>query len=267
MPHIVFSHANSYPASTYRVLFDNLQTRGLEVRAIEKLGHNPRYPVSDNWPNLVQELIDFTREQVEQTGGPVWLVGHSMGGILSAMVAAQRPALVRGVVLLDAPLLGGWRATFLSLTKAVRLVGSLSPGSVSQQRRNRWPSVEQAFAHFRSKSVFASWNEQMLRDYVTHGTTQVQGERQLAFDRDIETDIYNTFPDDLDYLFRKHPIQCPVTYIGGRTSEEMNLVTMGLTRRITRGRIMMLDGSHLFPMEKPVATAAAIEAALHNVRA
>ena len=26
----------------------------------------------------------------------------------------------------------------------------------------------------------------------------------------------------------------------------------------------MLDGSHLFPMEKPLATAAAIEAALHG---
>jgi hypothetical protein len=28
---------------------------------------------------------------------------------------------------------------------------------------------------------------------------------------------------------------------------------------------MMLDGSHLFPMEKPLATAAAIEAALLNM--
>ena len=28
---------------------------------------------------------------------------------------------------------------------------------------------------------------------------------------------------------------------------------------------MMLDGSHLFPMEQPVATAAAIEAALLNL--
>jgi len=31
---------------------------------------------------------------------------------------------------------------------------------------------------------------------------------------------------------------------------------------VTQGRLMMLDGSHLFPMERPVATGAAIEAAL-----
>jgi hypothetical protein len=30
---------------------------------------------------------------------------------------------------------------------------------------------------------------------------------------------------------------------------------------------MMLDGSHLFPMEKPIATAAAIEATLRNIGA
>jgi hypothetical protein len=29
----------------------------------------------------------------------------------------------------------------------------------------------------------------------------------------------------------------------------------------------MLDGTHLFPMEKPIATAAAIEAALRNMLA
>ena len=39
---------------------------------------------------------------------------------------------------------------------------------------------------------------------------------------------------------------------------------MAMTQKITQGRIMMLDGSHLFPMEQPVATAAAIEAALLN---
>ena len=44
----------------------------------------------------------------------------------------------------------------------------------------------------------------------------------------------------------------------------MQQVGLDMTRQVTGGRIMMLDGSHLFPMEKPVATAAAIEAALRG---
>ena len=39
-----------------------------------------------------------------------------------------------------------------------------------------------------------------------------------------------------------------------------------MTEKITKGRISILDGSHLFPMEQPIATAAAIEAALLNLQ-
>lgn len=57
---IVFSHANSFPAATYRVLFKSLRARGFGVKVIDKFGHDPRYPVSDNWPHLVEQLADFT---------------------------------------------------------------------------------------------------------------------------------------------------------------------------------------------------------------
>jgi surfactin synthase thioesterase subunit len=56
-----------------------------------------------------------------------------------------------------------------------------------------------------------------------------------------------------------------VAFIGGRSSVEMRQVGMEMTQRITRGRITMLDGGHLFPMERPEATAAAIEASLLNM--
>ncbi len=93
------------------------------------------------------------------------------------------------------------------------------------------------------------------------------GERVLVFDRDVETTIYNTLPDNLDRVLRRHPLRCPVAFIGGLHSREMQQVGMAMTQRLTRGRITMLDGSHLFPMEKPVATAAAIEAAWLNMQA
>jgi len=45
----------------------------------------------------------------------------------------------------------------------------------------------------------------------------------------------------------------------------MKQVGMALTQRVTKGRIMLLDGGHLFPMERPHVAAAAIEAALLNM--
>lgn len=259
---IVFSHANSFPAATYGVLFKSLRSRGFLVKAVDKFGHDEDYPATNNWPHLVQQLHDHVAREVQKAGEPAFLVGHSLGGFLSLMCAARHPELARGVLLLDSPLLGGWKAHTLRAMKRTQLVGGFSPGAVSRKRKNRWPSREAALEHFRHKKAFAHWDPQVLSDYVTHCTHDEDGERVLSFDRDVETLIYDTVPDNLDRLLQRHPLQCPVAFIGGLQSEEMKLVGMPMTARVAGGRVTMMEGSHLFPMEKPLATAAAIEAAL-----
>ena len=147
LPSVVFSHGNSFPASTYRVLLDSLRNRGFEVEAIEKFGHDPKYPVTDNWPHLVQQLADFAQQRADRAGGPVFLVGHSLGGFLSLMCAALHPALARGVVLIDSPILGGWRANTLNVVKRTPLMKSISPGAISRKRKNIWSDREAVFGH------------------------------------------------------------------------------------------------------------------------
>lgn len=271
---IVFSHANGFPAGTYGVLFRSLRARGFSVRALEKFGHEPPYPVTSNWPHLVQQLADFAAPEIEAHGQGAWLVGHSMGGFLSLMCAARHPQLgghrVKGVLLLDSPVLGGWRARTLELVKRTQLVGSISPGKISRKRRDSWPDADSAWEHFAHKKAFARWEPQVLRDYIAHGTHEAgDGRRVLSFRREVETAVYNTLPHNLDRLLRRHPLQCPVGFIGGTESLEMKQVGMGMTHRLVGRdhpeRLLMVEGSHLFPMEKPQETAAAIERALHGL--
>ncbi len=264
---IVFSHANSFPASTYRVLFKHLKSRGFKVKAVEKFGHDPQYPVTNNWPQLVQQLADFTRAEVEKAGEAAFLVGHSLGGFLSMMAAAHHPGLAHGVVMLDSPVLGGWKATTLGLIKSTQIVAAVSPGAISKRRRNSWPDEAAAVEYFRHKKPFARWDPAVLQDYVHYGTHDQHGQRVLSFSREVETAIYNNLPNNLQQLLRRHPLQCPVAFIGGLHSREMKQVGMQMTEHLTRGRITMLDGSHLFPMEMPAVTAAAIEASVLNLRA
>ncbi|MBD3894064.1 alpha/beta hydrolase [Hydrogenophaga sp.] len=271
---IIFSHANSFPASTYGVLFESLRARGFSVRALEQFGHDPAYPVTCNWPHLVQQLADFAAPEIERQAQGAWLVGHSLGGFLSLMCAARHPQLgghaVRGVLLIDSPVLGGWRARTLELIKRTQLVGSISPGKISRKRRNIWPDAQAAFEHFAHKKAFARWDPQVLRDYIAHGTHDeacAQGARRvLTFDREVETAIYNTLPHNLSRLLRRHPLPCPVAFIGGTDSLEMKQIGMSMTHRLVGKdqpeRLRMLEGSHLFPMERPQETAGAIEAAL-----
>ena len=95
----------------------------------------------------------------------------------------------------------------------------------------------------------------MLRAVVQPDGTQ----RVLSFDRQIETDIYNHLPHVMPQVLASGPMPFPVGFIGGRQSKEVRKVGLGLTRRITQGRIQMDDGSHLFPMESPLETAALVD--------
>ena len=92
------------------VEFDNGYVASNFILGLERFGHDPRYPVTRDWPHLVDELLDDIASHHRDEERPqVWLVGHSLGGYLSLMAALKRPQWVRGVVMLDSPVIGGWR--------------------------------------------------------------------------------------------------------------------------------------------------------------
>ncbi len=268
-PLVLFFHGNSFPASTYNVMLNDLRRRGMQVQVLEKIGHNPAFPVTSNWPHLVDELHAFAKPLIAAHSGPVVLVGHSLGGMLSLMLAAQFPQLAHAVVMVDAPALGGLRAKALHLSKTLTLTKKFSPGVVSQKRRITWNSLEEVHAHFLSKKVFARWDPQVLNDYVLHGTheekTDEGVQRVLSFDRNIETQIYNSVPHNLEGLLKKYPLACPVSLVAARHSNEMRLAGFDFSKKITKNRICIIDGTHLVPMEKPLVTASAIETCILNM--
>ena len=255
-PPIVFSHGNGFPAGTYRVLFDAWRRAGHAVHAVDRYGHDPRWPVSGNWPHLRDQLIHFVETEV---GAPAVLIGHSLGGILSVLAASRRPDLALGVLLLDAPVVGGWRAHGLRVAKATGLIRRVSPGRIARVRRTAWATRAAVREHFERKAAFARWDPRVLDDYVASGFARTgRGDRTwtLRFDREVEARIYETLPHHVGGLLRRHPLRCPLGFIGGRESAELRQAGVELTRRLAGDRFEWIDGSHLFPMERPDEAAA-----------
>lgn len=251
-PTIVFSHANGFPAGTYRVLLERWREAGFEVHAIEKYGHDPKYPVTSNWPKLRDQLIDFIDHEV---GHAAFLVGHSLGGVLSLLAACKRPDLAQGLVLLDSPVIVGWRAHSIGVVKATRLIHRISPGKVSQTRRHEWPSADAAHQHFAAKSKFARWDPRVLADYIAAGIDTGDSTAQLAFRREVETRIYNTLPHHVPAVLRRRPLKCPFAFVAGTRSRELRQGGAEAARAMARERFVWMEGSHLYPMEKPDQTA------------
>ncbi|MCF8178788.1 MAG: alpha/beta hydrolase [Sulfuritalea sp.] len=253
---IVFSHANSYSALTYRQLFDGWRAAGHEVAAVEHFGHDTQFPVDRSWRGMTHQLTTLI-DSLPESG--LWLVGHSMGGYLSLLAAGQRPKRVRGIVLLDSPVVYGWKAGLVTIAKAAGMMQRLSPAFQAVKRRDRWPDLGEAHRHFARKPMFASWHPEILGDYIRFGTEpdpadRTGTERRLKFRPNIEAEIYATVPHRLVSYLRLHPPGGPIAFIGGNHSHEINLVGMKATQQVTQGRVSWLEGSHLFPFERPDET-------------
>ncbi len=252
-PILHFVHANSFPAGTYRIFFQQLSAH-YDVRALDIHGHDPAYPVTDCWPNLVQELIDTLEARYQQ---PVILAGHSLGGMLAMMAADLRPDLARCVVLLDSPVVAGWRALLLGTAKKYRFGKQFSPARFSEKRRMQWQDADEAYQHFASKEMFAIWPPEVLRDYIQSGMVADSDGITLLFRREIESKIYLTLPHNIGSIARRG-LRVPVGFIGGTESIECRQAGSAATKKLVGKNYRLIQGGHLIPMEVPVQTAAAV---------
>ncbi len=267
---LVFSHANGFGAGCYRILFETWRAAGWEVHALPRIGHDPAYPVTSNWPHLRDQLIHFIEREVKhqmQVDGPVMLAGHSLGGMLSLLVACRRPDLVEGLLMLDSPVVSGWRAHSVRMAKATRLMPRVSPGKISSQRRHEWPTRAAVQEHFAAKHKFARWDPRVLADYVASGFEEQGDKTRLAFQREIETRIYNTLPHHLPALLRRHPPRCPIGFVAGTQSEELRQAGAAASKALARQHFRWMEGSHLYPFERPDDTAALVLQMLDELRA
>jgi pimeloyl-ACP methyl ester carboxylesterase len=252
-PQLHFVHGNGFPAGTYTAFLNELKS-DYQIDALPMHGHHPAYPVTNGWANLTQELIVELSQRYSE---PVILLGHSFGGLLSLLVADQRPDLVRCVVMVDSPLVTGWRSLVLKSMRRLGLDKKYSPSRFAVKRRQHWPSYQDAFEHFAMKEKFAIWPEPVLHDYLKYGLRETEQGMELVFDRIVESEIYDTMPADFSRILKRGLLR-PIGFVGGDDSHESRLAGLAGVQKLVGEHFSLLSGTHLLPMESPVATAHAV---------
>ena len=251
---IHFAHANSFPAPVYRKLHQSLRDHGCTVGFIDCIGHDPRYPVTDCWPHLVDETVDYMRAQYRT---PVVGVGHSLGGFLLFFAAIRHPELFSKLIILDSPLMGPRRSCGIWLAKKLGFIDRVTPGGNTLKRRDNWASIDSVYDYFARKPMFARFDPDCLRDYAESGTTALaDGGRRLAFRPAIENAIYNTLPHSVPHY--KGQLQVPAVFVAGSDSTVLHRSDLDYMRRHFAVNVLQQKGSHLFPLERPQETAALI---------
>ena len=252
---LLFLHANGYPAGVYRQFLAAL-ARHHPVAAIDVIAaaHGP----GRGWRNLLTQVLARVDALPDE---PLALVGHSMGGYLAAMAAARRPTRVMQVVLIDAPLVGGWRGAVLTASHASGLSRKVGPAPIAARRRMHWPSREDARRHLADKPFVQRWAPGVLEDFVRAGLHEHPGGGvTLAIPRETERDVYATIAhrDALLAVRRLRARGTPVGFITGSHSEETRLAGREQNRRFWGANWVELPTGHLVPMEAPEACARAV---------
>ena len=148
------------------------------VVALDARGHgdSTSVPPGDNleayaWTALAADLDRALEGVLAYTGADriALAVGHSMGGALAVCNALERPKRFERLLLCDPVLLPPIQRP------AVDGQRPSNPLSVStRKRRDRFPSAAEAYAHCRSRGLYAAFTPECLALYVGLGMRELE---------------------------------------------------------------------------------------------
>lgn len=250
-PSLLFVHANGYPPGSYRQFLGPIK-RHFRVYAAQ---HRPLWagrkpPVKVDWSCFADDL----QGAVDQISGQsVHLIGHSMGAVAALQVAASRPERIASLTLLDPVFNSDWQLLKFRLAPRRKLLEiPLVRGAL--RRPEYFLDQQEAFHFYRGKRAFANFDDTALWDYVDASNEPcADGRVRLRFSGAWEAAIYMSSPRVVPSI---KSLRVPTLGLRGVDSY---ILTEEFCRNWRRwqpaAKIESIDGGHLFPMERPEATA------------
>ena len=206
-PGFQFAHATGFNALTYKELLEPLSDN-FNVRAVDARGHgftklkaNPQDMY--DWKIYCDDLIKSVELFVEKTQKPIILSGHSMGAASAIQVAAIRPDLVSGLVLVDPVLMTNKIKVIFKIGRKHPLFKNfpiikqgMMMSEATKKRRRDWKNKEEIFKSYKNKLIFKTWTESTIRNYIEGGTELIGDETRLTCDPLWEAATFSSWKHD-----------------------------------------------------------------------
>ncbi len=252
-PTVLFLHANGFHARVYRRLLEPL-AGVVRILAPDLRGHGrttlPAAPgLLHGWGVYRDDVLGFLDAMALDR---VWMAGHSLGAVVSALLAVREPDRVRGLTLVDPVFLPRWVINVVRVLDPFDLGWRLGPGPAAKRRRDGWPDRDAARDHYRGRGMFGTWPDGWLDDYLEDGLAPADdGGVRLACAPAWESRTFATVPREVWEMVRG--IRCPTTIVYGGDSDTFRRASARLApRRIPGVRMVPVPGaSHFVSMEAP----------------
>ncbi|MEQ9510351.1 MAG: alpha/beta hydrolase [Alloalcanivorax xenomutans] len=244
---LAFAHANGVPGHSYDTFLAPLAEH-YDVRIMECLAHDARFPVDADWKSLSLELEEWMRELPK----PLIGLGHSMGSVLMFHVAQRHPDWFKALIMLDPPMANGFRGVVMRGIKALGLQDRFTPAGLSKTRLDHWDSWDDVESYFGSRGFFKAFDPRCLRDYLRAGLERHGDGWRLRFRPAIEVAIFREVPTGLTRMPR---LKVPGALVTGQDSPAPFHHSGARHARRHRLRRLFSPGGHMYPLQYPERTA------------
>jgi pimeloyl-ACP methyl ester carboxylesterase len=257
-------------ASTNWTDFAGLLAPWLAIESIDLPGFGRSGPAPDRDYSIAAHTQTVIRYLDQSGRGPVHLFGNSMGGVISILIAAQRPDLVRTLTLIS-PAVPDLRPRRLGTDPLLAL--ALVPGTAGLIRRriSRYP------AQLRARSVIKLCFADPSRvppNRLAEATEEIEHRDGLGWSTDALLrslrGLVGTYlrPGHRGLWARMATITAPTLVVWG---DRDRLVDVAMAPRVARtisgARLMVLDNvGHVAQLEEPEPTARAALALIEDAR-
>ena len=179
-------------------------------------------------------------------------VGHSFGGVLTAMMCSDNPGLYHRAVLLDPVLFTPAMIYLIRLQKLVMPWHRTPFSQKALRRRDHWNSFSHAADSLRGRGIYKGWCEPSLQDFVFGALKPVmEGDNvELRCPTWLESDIFNSVPYGLWRAIRRS--RTPTHILHGEDSYPFVAKAARLAaKRNSQFSYQELPGGHCFMQEDP----------------
>lgn len=234
-PALILIHGVGLQAGAWKPLMP-LLAADHTVHAIDLPGHG-KSPLQR--ASSLTDYADRVAQYIAFLGGPVALVGHSLGALISLDLAIKRPHLIRSVCALN--------AVFERSTKAAQAVQARAQALAEIGKTDPSPTLERWFGKNPTGALQDAATS--CRDWLTSVDTTGYAQAYKVF-------AYHDGPTRVEL----DSMQRPVLFMTGaddpNSTPEMSIA---MAKRTPLGSVQIIDGAaHMAPVTHPTDIAAAI---------
>ena len=249
--------ANGIPPQTYLPVLKPLQVAHRVVSLLPRALW-PDEPVPETlgtWEtDYARDLLDGLR--AHDLKGVVG-IGHSFGGIATALAALEEPARFCALILFDPTILTRQILGALKVMRDSSTIGEDFPLAARALKRQRhFDSREDAYAYFRPRGIFKDWDEAALQAYIASGLIPDNDGVTLQWSPEWEAYYFKTGYSETWEMLPKLDNLLPILIVRGGDSdtyiEESAVEVRALIPHATH--IDIPGHGHLFPQSAPVET-------------